>query len=205
MMTSKDLLRFLRQAKEARRKALQRWNRQVVNGYRISCRPGCDWCCYQIVAAGLWEGALLANYLIQTKQNKLLEAVMRQGEEQAELYTELSHTEAADVWFVKQEPCAFLQDHRCAVYALRPTACAAHCVVSPAADCAPPTGKMVAGLDSEEPTVTSLLIDADLLRLMFGEDQAVAQPQPLGRVVALGAQLLLKGPGAIASFEVAHP
>jgi Fe-S-cluster containining protein len=183
-----ELVRFLRQAKLQRLKIQRQW-REKTSHHKTSCTVGCDWCCYQLVMAGLYEGTMLAFYLALDGQMDRLEAFIDQGEEQEALLCSYGPDDAATVWFDRQVACPLLHDHRCVLYPMRPMACATYCVVSPSENCQPPSGKMVAAVNAMLPITSNLLLDGQFLVMLEGCGVPVDGHGPAGVSLPLGAQV----------------
>jgi Fe-S-cluster containining protein len=119
-------------------KTIARMRLKVVYqpGESISCdscsKPGC---CYQYVLATPNESMVIARHLKQNgRDTPTLRARLRElGDGMA------SMSNAA--WFNTVTPCVFLEADYCSIYEVRPVACRACLVLSPAEDCVPPSGK----------------------------------------------------------------
>jgi len=80
-----DLLKKAKRLDKHRRDFNKKWSHMAYK--HPDHRPTCHTCklahcCYQLTVAGLVEGVIIANYLIQTKQNQLLLKITEQGQEQ---------------------------------------------------------------------------------------------------------------------------
>jgi len=207
MMTPKRLLRNLRDAKAARNKLVKVWRHkvQLPEGAKVQCRgKGCVGCCYQFVLAGIWEGALIAHYLLHTEgSHELIQECARAGDEQLERvgpeYTPDAINAVTGPWLDERHPCVFLKDGVCEIYALRPIACSSYVVISDPEVCAAGSGAEVCAGDNASCLAWRLEVDRRLVSelLSIKRDDVVVMPLPLPRAVTLGSQLLLEGPEAL--------
>jgi Fe-S-cluster containining protein len=85
----------------------------------FACAAGCAWCCYQQVAASPAEAVAIARHVLQTFSPVALSALKVRL---ADLDVASRGLSAADRAQLKQ-PCAFLDNGRCTVYAVRPLRC----------------------------------------------------------------------------------
>jgi hypothetical protein len=88
-------------------------------GERPVCRTGCAWCCHVLVAVAAPEALSIAGYLqreIPAERTATLSAAI------AEL-DGLVRGLDADERAVRQLPCAFLVESKCAIYPVRPVLC----------------------------------------------------------------------------------
>ncbi len=95
----------------------------------ISCKPGCDYCCYQVV----WMTILEALYILRELDDSWL-GEHREWMEDGMQQWFVEETTPAQ-WLQKQRPCPFLKKHKCSIYEIRPNECALYLVVSPPEDC----------------------------------------------------------------------
>jgi Fe-S-cluster containining protein len=197
----------MRESKARRRKMIAIWRRDAdkFDG-RLSCRGiGCIGCCYQMPACGLFEGALIADYLIRSSQFELLAALEEQGRRQYALagYNPqrlLAENDAiSGAWLDQAEPCALLdpETKQCRAYSLRPTTCSTYFSVTPAELCGPPSGRMVGCLDNRAAMAVMMEIDKFFSVAIGLPAQGVVLPLPLGRMVQLGAGVLMHGPDCL--------
>lgn len=84
----------------------------------VACKPGCAWCCHQAVALTVAEAARIARFVASNPGTA--------GETTARLRAVDAKTRGLGPLQRARlrEPCAFLQEGRCQVYAARPLACA---------------------------------------------------------------------------------
>lgn len=211
---AKTLLKTLRQAKEARRKYVKAWRArlELPEGERIRCRGrGCDGCCYQMTLASVWEGALIAHYLIQSGRLDLMRKAEAAGQEALEAigpaYSPETITVATGPWLDKRIPCPFLEDGACLVYGLRPVACSSYLVITPPELCSAPSGTEVCAGDNNGPLAWGLEVERrivkDLLKLQ--EDKFVVVPLPLGHAVHIGGSVLVNGPAVLEELVELEP
>lgn len=85
----------------------------------FACAAGCAWCCYQQVAASPAEAVAIARHVLQTFAPAALAALKTRL---AQL-DDASHGLGAGDRAKLKRPCAFLEDGRCTVYAVRPLRC----------------------------------------------------------------------------------
>jgi Fe-S-cluster containining protein len=211
MPIDKKLRKLVKQVRDKRRRFVREFNAVAARmaprkGRAISCSSCVEpWCCYQIVAAGLFEGAIIADHLLRTKQEDLFRRVAEQGAEQLGLYpggrvsTDQEANDAAgSAWFNRREPCAFLRDGRCTIYQRRPIACSCYWAVTPAEQCAPPSGKDVATVNHSIAIAWRVSADTVFARAAgMGNGETLVVQLPLGYAVRLGFRLLTEGPESL--------
>ncbi len=88
-------------------------------GERPVCRAGCSWCCHVLVAVAAPEALVIAQY-IQNEMPAEASAVLAAATVELD---ERVHGLDADERAVRQLPCAFLVEGKCAVYPVRPLLC----------------------------------------------------------------------------------
>lgn len=206
-MTANELLRHLRQAKAARAKFVKAWKLRAKRANpenKIRCNgKGCFGCCYQLALAHIWEGALIAHYLIQTGQQALYQAAEGQGnyamERIGERYCPETINAETAPWFDARIPCAFLDHGECSIYALRPIACSSYLVCSDPEICYAKSGAEVCSLDNITSLAWALEVEQKIVAELLGLELGtfVVVPLPLGRAVSMGAHLLLEGPESL--------
>lgn len=147
-----------------------------------SCFRGCTWCCHQVVLVSPLDALLLARHMLVFRRNEVNEAFIDKLSEHAEAQQTLGREE----WFRRKIPCVFLENNDCAVYRVRPTMCRLYHVVSPAADCAPPTG--ISQVIDSGPVLTVVLDkSAELLGAMTGKPFIGMGSLPTLTILALSA------------------
>jgi len=206
MPIDRRLRKLAKQARDKRQRFVREFNRGACKGRSISCSSCSEpWCCYQIVAAGLFEGAIIADHLLKTGQEELFVKAAQQGTEQLEQYPDgyrvddpEANSQASEAWFNRREPCAFLAEGRCAIYQQRPIACSCYWAITPPEQCAPPSGKEVAVVNYSPAMAWGIQIDTAFARAVGLDDGQVMVAQvPLGYAVRLGFRLLTEGPEAL--------
>jgi Fe-S-cluster containining protein len=85
----------------------------------LACKEGCDWCCHLRVGTSVPEAARIAAHLRQTLSPADLQAVRERVARLAEQRRELKMARRTS----EPLPCAFLVDHRCSIYPVRPLTC----------------------------------------------------------------------------------
>ena len=124
------------------------------NGEPISCKAGCDHCCYLFIEVSWEEAEELADWILKQPEKlkfsyigqvlsnaKQARQVIQQHSEAAHLYQPYrGESQTPDVifeeYFYKGDyPCPFLEEGRCQAYESRPTACRLHMVSSDANLC----------------------------------------------------------------------
>ncbi len=157
-------------------------------------------CCYQSVSIPLFDAFPIARRLRREGKSTVeFRALLRkEGEEM----------ESMDIgaWFDKKRPCLFLtDDKKCSVYEHRPRACANHFVVSPPANCSPPTNPDVTiGYIPQQPvTQESFRLEAALQTSL-----GISLDQPMGgslpKMVAVVLEALTKPWDEFSSYIEEH-
>ncbi|WP_082532894.1 YkgJ family cysteine cluster protein [Pelomonas sp. Root1237] len=85
----------------------------------VACKAGCSWCCYQLVPVSVPETLQIAAFLqdLPTAEADGIKVRLRMLDRATRGITPKQRVGVP-------KPCAFLQDGRCAIYAVRPLACA---------------------------------------------------------------------------------
>jgi Fe-S-cluster containining protein len=225
--------RILRTAREAHRLKLnfnKKWTKGAKKEHKLAClKCKASACCYQFVIAHIFEGVMIANWLIHKRENeegkKLFVEIVQQGKVQGQMLKNDGFYEGDTIeescinwsktsantstrWFDQQIPCAFLRDGKCLIYGLRPTACSTYYVVNhpemvePAPQiCGPPSGKMVPCSNNTAPSEYTIGLDGQFLATLMEMDGIpIAPPVPLGTAVYYGMELLTKGPRALEGY-----
>lgn len=112
-------------------------------GSPISCASGCAYCCYQKMTVDIAQGLAIYLYLRPTWTPELEQRLIDADREQ----TRHRHV----TWFEMRRPCVFLEEESfgrgtCAVYPVRPVACAATVSVGPPTDCSTVDGQAQLGV-----------------------------------------------------------
>lgn len=107
-----------------------------IRGEPISCHtcttPGC---CKQRVSVGLFEAIPIAVKL--RDEGRDTPQLRKRLREDAAIQD--AHSQAS--YFNVGRDCVFLQDGRCSIYEVRPSACRAYATFRPPADCQPPADR----------------------------------------------------------------
>lgn len=205
------ILRLVREMHKKKLDANKKWQKGAEKQGKISCHScTTPYCCNQLVAAHVFEGAMIANTLIQRCDRDMMKAIIDQGWAQRKMIEEANWT-PGDVehwdritaeWFDRGEPCALLKDGKCSVYGIRPTTCATYCVYTPAEMCGGGSGTTVLAANASDPIAKVILIESQFLCTLidFGDDTPISPPVPLGVAVYLGMLLLTEGPEALAGY-----
>ena len=105
----------------------------------VTCKTGCAHCCMLPATATIPEMVPVVEYLAsRCDWNQRKPALERELTHQL---TEFAGVNVLDPderkrFFTRQLPCTFLKDKHCEIYAVRPTVCRYHMVVSPPDNCA---------------------------------------------------------------------
>ena len=151
----------------------------------VTCKTGCAHCCMLPATATIPEMVPVVEYLVgRCDWNQRRPALER------ELTHQLAEFAGVDVldpierarFFTRQLPCAFLtKDKRCEIYAVRPTVCRYHMVVSPPGNCA---------LGAADPTVAR--VDFRKIENTVAVDAARAFGELTGGPIALAFVIAAK-------------
>jgi Fe-S-cluster containining protein len=85
----------------------------------VSCKPGCDHCCYQSVGVTPPEALTIFDHLKKTRSSAELATLSARISQHHEGTRSLSAAER----FSPDHPCPFLQVARCSIYEVRPLSC----------------------------------------------------------------------------------
>ncbi len=122
-------------------------------GRRVSCKAGCGACCAQLVPVSEAEAQRLAKLVAEMPEPRRREVLerfqrLRGRLEGAGLWERLRDTGALPdlearrrigmEYFALREPCPFLENQSCSIYADRPMRCREYFVTSPPVHCADP-------------------------------------------------------------------
>lgn len=202
----RQLLRMLRDAKRGRNRLIKVWKSQAQlgPGQRIQCRGiGCVGCCYQLVLAHIWEGALIARYLMETDQQDAilmaLQAAHRAGEFIGNDYTPQAVKAAAEPYMDARIRCVFLAESgACQIYGLRPLACASYYVVSDPETCYLKGAVEVGVLNNQRIMDWGFDVEKWILEYLVGPGQApFVIPMPIGAAISMGVRVLTDGAAAL--------
>jgi Fe-S-cluster containining protein len=113
---------------------------EEMQAAKISCKTGCNHCCYQLVSVHMPEAlAILDHYAspgnaLPSQRNSLVEWINEKSKWIA------TGTVTEDIWFRKKTKCAFLSSEGlCRIYGIRPLPCRAHFSLSDSQFCSPDT------------------------------------------------------------------
>ena len=112
----------------------------AVERMGVTCKTGCAHCCMLLATATIPEMVPVVEYLAgrcDWKQRK--PALERELSHQLAEFAGVNVLDPIERarFFTRQLPCAFLtKDKHCEIYAVRPTVCRYHMVVSPPQNCA---------------------------------------------------------------------
>jgi len=90
---------------------------KISSSFNISCRESCDFCCHQMVVCSPFEAMYIAYYIISSYSLDGVKEVCRRLDDQYSIPLDPAARGG------RGHPCAFLEDHRCKVYEVRPSAC----------------------------------------------------------------------------------
>jgi len=106
----------------------------------VTCKTGCAHCCMLPATATIPEMVPVVEYLTsRCDWNQRRPALERELTHQLVEFAGINVLDPDERtrFFTRQLPCAFLtKDKRCEIYAVRPTVCRYHMVVSPPENCA---------------------------------------------------------------------
>ncbi len=136
-------MRDLLQVHQALFAEYDRW----FDGAGFSCAPGCATCCTVSVTATESEAAIVAAHLGTERLRALLDRWNGAGRQPARSTNGFARDCLAGRWDEEEpehelDPCPFLEDNRCVIYAVRPFVCRSFsstipCEISQAAEVAP--------------------------------------------------------------------
>jgi len=131
-------------------------------GQPISCKQGCNHCCYQAVPITLVEAEAFAEWIRTLPEDQQLELSRRFREtilrlSAAGLTENLTHLvrhspdEAASKlaldYLYQRIPCPFLEDGACSIYPIRPFACREYLVTSEPEHCFDPGTRQIKSVE----------------------------------------------------------
>lgn len=212
-MTKGQILRKAFDCKRRCDNILEMWQKKARQAHQVTCKKGCDHCCYQLIHATLYEGVVIANRLINRQDSSRIDKVVAQGENQAQIVHDANTKEEVAIrdtdaarWFVRQEACCFLENNLCTIYDIRPIACTSYMTVTPPELCAGPGTTHVGVVNNHLPLIHSMHFDAEFYNFVVNDRpdrNAIVVPLPLGMAVTCAMNLLLTGPEALKeSLEV---
>ena len=86
---------------------------------RVDCKEGCDWCCYQTVPVTPPEAFAIANFLSSSEDPTRAAVTLAKLVDVNQKTQGLAPRERTKLHI----PCAFLDQGRCSIYAVRPLSC----------------------------------------------------------------------------------
>lgn len=104
----------------------------------VTCKEGCSHCCKLPATATVPEMVSVVEYLTsRCDWERRRPALERELSHQLAEFADVNVLDERErvAFFRRQLPCAFLKDARCEIYAVRPTVCRYHMVVSPPENC----------------------------------------------------------------------
>jgi Fe-S-cluster containining protein len=105
----------------------------------VTCEEGCSHCCKLPATATIPEMVPVVEYLTgRCDWEERRPALERELTRQLRAFATVNVLDPQErtAFFQRQLPCAFLKDQRCEIYAVRPTVCRYHMVVSSPQNCA---------------------------------------------------------------------
>jgi Fe-S-cluster containining protein len=155
---------------------------------KVTCKPGCSWCCYLLVRVYVPEGFSLARTLFRLHLTETARNLVAQSADQVELaarygYGTLGYDgeSAAAEWWGKQIPCALLKEKGCSVYGYRPLTCRAYFTRDPVEKCQ--TGQ-AEPVDVQEAHKALLAASQTFVTTVFGRDTIFAPALLLSHAVS---------------------
>lgn len=157
---------------------------------RVSCKKGCNHCCYQMVKATMAEGAAVAAHLLE---KGTFEQFRPRLEETSRLADKVGEKEGGTMeYFKTKTPCAFLKDGECAVYEVRPAICRSYYVATDPKNCSPDRPGAEVGIVDDR-FVMSHFVD----QILKTTHPAIpANIGPFASVVLAGKELIERSPGS---------
>ena len=155
-------IRMCKQFKVIRDEEVKECNKELIEqlteeGKTISCKKGCNYCCFQYISSSIAEGILIVDYLYRNDSilrtfiknyEKWKESAGTASREITSAWTRsflsksnsfVSFEDVKGQYYDLQIPCPFLINSSCSVYAVRPLVCASFYSASPPELCAPTT------------------------------------------------------------------
>jgi Fe-S-cluster containining protein len=134
----------VRRAKRAAKVVLQLYRdhapyvAEAASRLSVTCKEGCSHCCKLPATATVPEMVPVVEYLVNRGDwNQRRPALERELTHQLAEFAGVNVLDERErvAFFNRQLPCAFLKDSRCEIYAVRPTVCRYHMVVSSPENC----------------------------------------------------------------------
>ena len=144
----------------------------------VTCKEGCSHCCKLPATSTVPEMIPVVEYLTSRDDWKQRKPALER--ELTHQLTEFAGVNVLDVnervaFFKRQLPCAFLKNDRCDIYAVRPTVCRYHMVVSSPANCElGPASKPIALVDLRKIEHTIAIKSAEAFGELTGGPIALA-------------------------------
>jgi Fe-S-cluster containining protein len=190
---------LLKQVKELRSHIVAKFQ-EGASKFPISCRGiGCVGCCRNLAAVGLFEGAIIADTLVESGRHDILQAASEQGQRQMDLLDGdvsalvFDNDRLSSQWLDRNDWCALLDRSTgaCTVYDVRPLACATHVMLSDPMACYSRSRTVVRKIDNMQVMCLMMGLDGEFLHQLPGTFRSLTpMPLPLGVAVQRGAQLL---------------
>ena len=86
----------------------------------VACKPGCSWCCYQLVPVSVPEVLRIVSFLRESLSPQEFAGTAERLRALDNATRGLTSQQRVSI----PKPCAYLQDNQCTIYPVRPLACA---------------------------------------------------------------------------------
>jgi Fe-S-cluster containining protein len=91
----------------------------------IACKPGCDYCCFNLPMITPPEALVIGHHLDQTFSDRQKQTINKKIQE---IIKKIAGKRADEIYMMRHElPCIFLKDSMCIIYSVRPAVCRACC------------------------------------------------------------------------------
>jgi len=146
---------------------------------KATCTRGCAGCCYQLVSASFIEALLIADFLLRNRKPEELETITQKLRTASARFR---FSQNRTSLFLEKQPCPFLVagekpfTGECSIYAVRPSTCRMHYVVSDPKLCEPTQSYLCDIIDMRGPA-------AEVVRVISGGSEVLASYGPLEPLV----------------------